>query len=116
MVAELTNPEESSSGRAPRYGTLEFHVNTKAGMLWAYINHNLAQEKAFAEVTAELQILTVTGYYCYLNFLKAVNTFSSNFSVTQTAVVEEAMFDGGASNRDNSRNNNGDDRHNHLTK
>ncbi|RYP43510.1 hypothetical protein DL768_009882 [Monosporascus sp. mg162] len=49
--------------------------------------------RAYTEAE-ELQIPAVTGFHGHLDFLKAVNTFSPDFSVTQTAVVEEAMFDG----------------------
>ncbi|RYP46215.1 hypothetical protein DL768_007534 [Monosporascus sp. mg162] len=190
-----TDPHETLSGRSraillkgtPReYDTLEFHVSSKAGMLWEYINPNtddlqplvkrpiypnvkdldpntsselelepevdakfqkasksfdrqqtlyLTQEKALAEndfkpsnivriyevdarykealktngiqmdtwlskygraytEAEELQIPAVAGFHGHLDFLKAVNTFSPDFAVTQTAIVEGAIFDG----------------------
>ncbi|RYO80800.1 hypothetical protein DL764_009848 [Monosporascus ibericus] len=49
--------------------------------------------RAYTEAE-ELQIPAVAGFHGHLNFLKAVNTFSPDFSVTQTATVKEAMFDG----------------------
>ncbi|RYP51787.1 hypothetical protein DL768_002934 [Monosporascus sp. mg162] len=33
-------------------------------------------------------------FYGHVNFLKAVNAFLPDFSVAQTATIEEAMFDG----------------------
>ncbi|RYP66174.1 hypothetical protein DL771_007950 [Monosporascus sp. 5C6A] len=42
----------------------------------------------------ELQIPAIAGYHGHLDFLKAVNAFSPDFSVTQTAAVKKAMFDG----------------------
>ncbi|RYP37488.1 hypothetical protein DL768_010868 [Monosporascus sp. mg162] len=49
--------------------------------------------RAYTEAE-EFQIPAVTGFHGHLDFLKAINTFSPDFSVTQTAVVKEAMFDG----------------------
>ncbi|RYO76510.1 hypothetical protein DL764_010291 [Monosporascus ibericus] len=49
--------------------------------------------RAYTEAE-ELQIPAVAGFHGHLDFLKAVNAFSPDFSVTQTATVEEAMFDG----------------------
>ncbi|RYP75076.1 hypothetical protein DL769_003872 [Monosporascus sp. CRB-8-3] len=222
-----TDPDSHSSGQTPRYllkkgtpreyDTLEFHVSTKAGLLWTYINPNadqvppllpmpvlpepqhfqdgvtdelalgngnyakyeralksydrkqtlyITQEKALAEVSTflnqsvhpdhywvywkkatlrerlvalknefkpsnnvriyevdarykqalktnriqmdtwlstywkayteaeELQIPAVAGYHGHLDFLKAISAFSPDFSVTQMAAVEEAMFEG----------------------
>ncbi|RYP57176.1 hypothetical protein DL770_010739 [Monosporascus sp. CRB-9-2] len=48
--------------------------------------------RAYTEAE-ELQISAVAGFHGHLDFLKAVNAFPPDFSVTQTAVVEEAMFD-----------------------
>ncbi|RYP29044.1 hypothetical protein DL768_011219 [Monosporascus sp. mg162] len=49
--------------------------------------------RAYTEAE-ELQIPAVTGFHGHLDFLKAISTFSPDFSVTQTAVVKETMFDG----------------------
>ncbi|RYP55920.1 hypothetical protein DL769_010019 [Monosporascus sp. CRB-8-3] len=49
--------------------------------------------KAYTEAE-ELQVPAVAGYYGYLDFLKAINVFSPDFSVTQMAAVEEATFKG----------------------
>ncbi|RYP07632.1 hypothetical protein DL766_010211 [Monosporascus sp. MC13-8B] len=49
--------------------------------------------RAYTEAE-ELEIPAVAGYHGHLDFLKAVNTYSPDFSVTQTAAVEEAMFEG----------------------
>ncbi|RYO89404.1 hypothetical protein DL763_005672 [Monosporascus cannonballus] len=110
MVAPTSDPDSYFSGQNPRfllkkgtpreYDTLEFHVSTKAGMLWAYINPNVAQmppllpmptfpnPSYFQHGVTDKLGLSLDNYTKYERALKSYDRKQSLFFVQEKALAE----------------------------
>ncbi|RYP65143.1 hypothetical protein DL770_009062 [Monosporascus sp. CRB-9-2] len=109
-----TDPDETSSGRSttlllksgtPReYATLEFHVSSKAGLLWEFVNPNaitvpplltnptLPEPVNFQASAADEQALDQTNYMKYTRALKSYDRKLSLFRDQEKAIAEVIAF------------------------
>ncbi|RYP02344.1 hypothetical protein DL766_010431 [Monosporascus sp. MC13-8B] len=114
MVAPTSDPDSYFSGQNPRfllkkgtpreYDTLEFHVSTKAGMLWAYINPNVAQvppllpmptfpdPSYFQHGVTDKLGLSLDNYTKYERALKSYDRKQSLFLAQEKALAEVSTF------------------------
>ncbi|RYP67948.1 hypothetical protein DL771_006981 [Monosporascus sp. 5C6A] len=76
MVAQSTDPNGYSSGQTPRF----------------LLKKGTPRNPFTLIITGSTFDTTVAGYHGHLNFLKAVNAYSPDFSVTQIITVKDAMF------------------------
>ncbi|RYP75313.1 hypothetical protein DL771_002409 [Monosporascus sp. 5C6A] len=114
MVAQSADPDGYSSGQTPRfllkkgtpreYDTLEFHVSTKAGMLWTYINPNVAQvppllpmpvlpePQQFQPGATDEATLDASNYTKYERALKSYDRKQTLYIAQEKALAEVSIF------------------------